>query len=189
METVLFVCTGNVCRSVIAARLLGESSPEVTVESAGLLAGRRRPTDKTLAVLKERGLDAADHRSRSFTGLTGDTPALVLTMTRQHSREVVDYNRDLLERTFTLREFARRAANCGSRRPGETIAGYAARVAGSRHITELALMDEEDDIADPIGGSLRVYRRCAREIEALVATAARLLFPPGGRGLPGAAGG
>lgn len=64
---VLFVCTGNICRSPLAARLWETQYPTMNVAAAGFVSreGRRSP-DNVLAVAAARGISLVDHRSRTL---------------------------------------------------------------------------------------------------------------------------
>jgi len=93
---ICFVCLGNICRSPMAAAILRRRLYEagladaVTVESAG--TGRWHvggPADpRTLAALRNRGLDADDHRARQFTSASFDDYDLVLALDRDNMAEL-----------------------------------------------------------------------------------------------------
>lgn len=182
MPTLLFVCTGNLCRSPMAAAfadsLLKTRSDAVTVMSAGLLRAGEPATAETVKVMQRRGLDVRTHRSRGLADALMPAPDLVIAMTRQHARAVVDLVPELFRRTFTLKDLVARAAIQGRRLPGESLDTYLARVNGERRFGALVGMNSADDVADPIGRDLRTYERCAAEVEAAVTTMVDLLWPP-----------
>jgi len=66
MKNVLFICTGNICRSPMAEGLLRQmSGGRVEVVSAGLGAGRgQQPSAHAIRVLKEEGIDISEIRSQ-----------------------------------------------------------------------------------------------------------------------------
>ncbi len=114
---ILFVCSGNVCRSAVAERLAttwaGEklaSSPEadaVRIDSAGLGAITGQPIDPhSAAALVALVGDPAGFRSREFTPELAADADLVLTMTRDQRRTVLEASPRGLRRTFTLTEAA-----------------------------------------------------------------------------------
>lgn len=183
MPTVLFVCTGNLCRSPMAAafarRALAERGAPVTVLSAGTLGSGRGVTADTARVMARRGLDMSSHRSRLLEdALTGDLD-LIVGMAREHARAVVEQRPDAFLKTFTLRDLAARAFDAGPRAPGEDLAAYLQRAAAGRGFSSLAGATASDDIVDPIGQSPAVYERCANEIEGLVGQVVDLLWGPG----------
>jgi protein-tyrosine phosphatase len=189
VERLLFVCTGNICRSpmaqAIAASLLARRGADVTVESAGLLSPGERAPHEVEAVLLRRELALPDHRSRRLESVLESPPDLVVAMAREHARAVVALRPDLFGRTFTLKEFVRRAGQENRRRPDERIDVYLARIQQGRKPWDHAGRHAEDDVADPIGRPRRVYERCAAEIEELVAALVDHAWPVGAPAVPG----
>lgn len=181
MPTLLFVCTGNLFRSPMAAafarNVLAGSAEAVDVASAGLLRGGEPATDQVVHLMKRRGLDLSTHRSRRVDDVLLPAPDLILGMAREHARAVVDACPQLFPRTFTLKDFVARGLSEGPRRAGEALDTYLARVGTDRRLGALAGMNAADDIADPIGGDLLACERCAAEIEAAVTALADLVWP------------
>ena len=174
----LLVCTANRCRSPMAesllrSRLRAVEAPTL-VSSAGTLAeAGLPPMPDALAVTD--GL--AEHTSRRVTAGLVDEADLVLCMTREHVRTIVMLAPDAFERTFTLKDLVKRAAASGPRRPGETIESWLAWVGRGRRIVDLVGYHDPDDVDDPIGLPAEAYRRCAADIDALLATIVALVFP------------
>src|SRR5947209_3308133 len=112
MTAILLLCTGNVCRSVMAQALLsarlGAQDAAVAVTSAGLLEGGRRPPPEVVAVMAARGIDVAAHRSRRVTADDLAATDLVLGLAREHARHAAVLQPACWPRTFTLRELLRR---------------------------------------------------------------------------------
>lgn len=107
--TVLTVCTGNICRSPAAERLLGATlGPSVRVASAGTGALRGRPIHPDMSALLERDGFAPDgFRARQVTDADVRAADLVLPLSRAHRAAVVDLVPSAVRRTFTILEFAR----------------------------------------------------------------------------------
>lgn len=176
---ILLVCTGNTCRSPMAAALLGarlaEAGVAATVHSAGTLFDGRPATDHGVACMAERGLDTSGHRSRKVTAALVRRPDLILGMARQHVREVVALAPDAWPRTFTLKELVRRGEQQGPRRPGQALGDWLGEVAGGRRASDLMGDSRDDDVADPIGGPKQAYDHTAQELEGLTERLAKLL--------------
>lgn len=138
----LFVCSGNTCRSPMAEVLMRRALEDghiegVEVTSAGTDAftGEAASANARAAV-GERGLDLAGHRARRLDRGLIEEADLILTMTSRQKDRVVSLVPRAIEKTFTLKEF----------------------VSGERL-----------DVADPFGQSLEAYRRAADEIAEAVA--------------------
>ena len=141
--TVVFVCTGNTCRSPLAeamARRMGaERGLDVTFASAGTGAAMGAPaTDGAILVGLERGLDLSRHRSRPFLPNALGDDTIVLAMSSGHVSGIRAIAPST--RVFLLDEYG---SHGSSRR----------------------------SVADPFGGDLDEYRRAADEIEAMLAPA------------------
>jgi protein-tyrosine-phosphatase len=83
---IVFVCTGNICRSpmaeAIAREALGRSGPAVVVESAGIAAIDGIPASEgARAVAADHGLDLSAHRARRLTAALAASADLVVAMT------------------------------------------------------------------------------------------------------------
>lgn len=182
IETLLFVCTGNICRSpmaaAIATSLLDQRRAPVAVSSAGLLAPDQPTTREAEAVMRRRRLDLSGHRSRPLEAALQPTPDLIVAMAREHARAVVELDPELFVRTFTLKDLLRRAEEEGRRRDHESLDAYLRRLAQGRKPWDLAGRRPDDDVADPIGRPRRVYERCAAEIEVLVEGLVNMAWPP-----------
>ncbi|BAD39061.1 low molecular weight protein arginine phosphatase [Symbiobacterium thermophilum] len=136
VERVLLVCSGNTCRSPMAAALLralwrrADPGWDLQVDSAGIGAFPGLPAaPNAVAAMKARGIDLSGHRSQAVTDLEGYD--LVLGMTRAHRDALRTRFPALAGRIFTLAEYA--------------------GVGG--------------DLSDPFGGPLQAYEETAKALE------------------------
>jgi len=169
----LVVCTANVCRSPVAERALRRrlgglrdvDGASWRVVSAGTAEVRAEVDKATRAAAVEVGLDVDDHIRRRVDRqlLQTEPPDLVLTMTRQHLRTVVGLDPTFWPRTFTVKELARRARELSARHP-PSVQVWLADVHRGRRSSDLIRPDENDDVADPYGGTRDDYRRMIDEV-------------------------
>lgn len=167
--TLLFVCTGNICRSALAERLaraflverLGERVAEIDVLSAGTRAvvDSAMHPDSAL-VLRGYGAEPGDFRARQLEDRMAAEADLVLTMTRGHRSDVLRRAPRALQRTFTVREAAALqsllAAECEL--PGEDFPARARGLVKALHDARSRRHGNgDDDIADPIGRPLEAH--------------------------------
>ncbi|MBR7554098.1 low molecular weight protein arginine phosphatase [Allobacillus sp. GCM10007491] len=105
MNRVLFVCTGNTCRSPMAEAILKHKRPDLEVQSAGVFAGHGQAANpKAIEALQEKGIDF-NHASQPLTKDLINWADLVLTMTEDHKVMLMsDYPSDR-DKIFTLIEY------------------------------------------------------------------------------------
>jgi protein-tyrosine-phosphatase len=142
-------------------------SLDLRASSAGLMYDGAPASEGAVEAMKRRGIDLSGHASRVVhPGILGEAD-LVLCMSRMHLREAIVLDRECFGRTFTVKEFVRRAEAAGPR-GAEPFAVWLARVGGGRTASDLLGDDAADEVRDPLGRSSRFYRRTADEIAKLV---------------------
>lgn len=192
MLDILTVCTGNICRSPLAAQLLATRLADlgITVSSAGTRARGGTPmTPEAQALAADRGIPSslsAEHAARYLTPAHVAAADLVLAMTRDHRREIVELDPSRVRTAFTVRELARlaadvsddelrAAASAGGAGGRERFAAALAVVAGRRGLVLPPASPEEDDVVDPYGRSTATYERSADEMAPGIAAVERIV--------------
>lgn len=187
---ILTVSTGNVCRSPMAEAMLrhaltvalGAGARAFRVESAGTWGHDGSPMETPAEqVLRERGVPAAPFTARELAPEHLVVADLVLVATAEHREVVRAVDPYAAPRTYTLAEFARYARMVDpAGLPGGDPVGRARvlleRVAMLRHQRNLRPRPG-DDLADPLGAPLHVFRLCGERIAESLDTFVRALEP------------
>ncbi len=136
MKHVLFICTGNVCRSPMAEGLLRHMAGDrVKVASAGLGAGHGQPPSAhAIEVLGKEGIDIADIRSQPVSAHLLQQADYIFTMTRDHFDMLLLLFPEMASKTRLLR-------------------------------FEEAAKGGRADVTDPIGGTRATYESCKSDIQ------------------------
>ena len=185
---ILFVCTGNVCRSVLAERLarrglrarLGADAWQFRVASAGTKSPDGCPVHPyTAEALTWLGADAEGFASHGLTAADVDAADLILAACQEHRDQVVATRPGTSRRAYLLREFARMAAyasgaadNMSTVDQARRLVAEVAKLRGRVPYVEPA----EDEIADPVA-TPAAFLDCARAIDAVVSEALDALCP------------
>ncbi|MEU8568962.1 low molecular weight phosphatase family protein [Streptomyces pathocidini] len=175
---VLFVCTGNICRSPFAERLmrhwLAPLGGTLTLSSAGTHAVQGAAMSAGSArLLRELGADEAEFTSRQLTPQLLASVDLVLAMALEHRRKVVDMSPSHLRRAFTLRELAHLAgqlpADAWPSSAADRWYNIAQLAAAARSLGD-PLSPAAYDVIDPYGQGEEAYVHMAHQVVPAVET-------------------
>ena len=161
---IVFVCTGNAARSVMAGAILAAHVEDAEVEQVAITTAGTHVVEgmpmswRTRDALAGLDVTAPGHRSLQLRDNHVDEADLVVGLAREHVEYVRRTHPDAADKTATLRRLARDLA------PGAEP--LAARVAAlGLATTEL---EEWEDVVDPAGGDLPEFEACAQEIADLI---------------------
>ena len=139
---IMFICTGNICRSAMAHKMLEKKAKEqnknIEVYSCGVWAQNGDiPTYEGIETMKEYGIDLRTHRATNIRNSNIEDMDVILCATQNHKINVISMYPELKDKTFTMKEYA-------------------------------GFPENDLDISDPWGYGLEVYKNCAKEIETCI---------------------
>lgn len=166
MESILVVCTGNICRSPVGELALRSLLPEkFIVSSSGTHAALDRPTapETDEFVFRTLGIKL-DHVGQQLTRERAEAADLIITMTVEHRAWVARTAPRAVRRTFTLREMEEVLTHVAREQHFETLRALA--IAASRLRSRVVSEGKELDISDPYGGPPEGYESSFRQVLA-----------------------
>lgn len=172
-KAILFVCTGNTCRSPMAEGILRlkarEKNIPLTISSAGVAAADGGPiSSHARQVLQDKEIEDSI-QSKPVTEEAVQWAELILTMTMSHKRALIERYPHAADKIFTLKEYTLESELHQERE--KLAAELEIKKALAQEITDselhrLALLHQGSyDVLDPFGGSLADYKQCAQDIE------------------------
>ena len=155
----VFLCTGNAARSVMAGAFLGRIDAELRITTAGTHVIEGQPISwRTRDAMSALGYEAPTHRSRQLHDLHVEDADLVVALACEHVVYVRRAHPEAAWKTATLRRLVRDLPH-GPAPLRERVTSL-----------DLASVTLEawEDVPDPAGGEIDDYERCAKEVEALI---------------------
>lgn len=167
----------------MAEALLRERSRDLgldlVVSSAGSMFDDRPAERGAVAAMAKLGIDLGGHRSRIFTPEIVGGADLVIGMEQRHVREISVVPGASFTATYTLPDLVTRATSIGPRGqdPMEAMDVWLGRVGAGRSPADAMADQPHREIADPMGGSSRGFRRCASQLDDLLGRFVALAWP------------
>ena len=158
--SVLFLCTGNASRSVIAGAALARRRPDLVLTTAGTLVIDGLPLSaRTRAALDDVGLNANGHQSKQASAQMLATADLIVALAPEHLDWVRRNHRDEAARSATL-------IHLTAHLPLPGAGPLERRIAALRLDHHIA--SDAEEIVDPGGGEVPLYVDVARQIVTLI---------------------
>ncbi len=141
---IMFICTGNICRSAMAEGLLRKRAEDENIVLEVCSAGTYAYTgdyasDSAIKVMKDYGVDLSEHRATNISDAKLDDVDVILCATQKHKQTLMFLYPDLKQKMYTMKEYAGTA----------------------KDMTDF-------DIEDPWGKDYKTYKKCAIQIAECV---------------------
>lgn len=141
---IMFICTGNTCRSAmadgLAKKIIKDKNLNIEVYSAGIFAiTGEHASYNSVAIMKEYEVDIALHKATAIEESNIEEMDLIFCATKNHKRQLIARYNNLKDKIFTMKEYA-----------------------------EIDNNGNDMDIKDPWGYDINTFRMCAAEISLCI---------------------
>lgn len=139
---IMFICTGNICRSAMAHKLMEKKlqdigREDIQIYSCGIFAETGDgSTYNAIETMKEYNVDLTKHRATNIRNSEIEKMDLILCATQSHKFTVIQMYPNLKDKIYTMKEYVQDGKN-----------------------------EKDIDIKDPWGYDIEIYRFCAAEID------------------------
>lgn len=163
---VLFVCTGNVCRSPMGELLLPKYIPDLESDSAGTRGlDNHQIAQSSAKLMSAHGIDPSAFRSKRITPQLANSSDLILCFEHEQRNEISVIAPISARRTFLIKDFANMCAYCKEQgyMDGDTREERLESVIDNASMIRPMIPDTAN-IEDPMGKDYAVYERSYQEI-------------------------
>ncbi len=150
IKTILFVCTGNTCRSIMAQGMFKkmlkekvENSYRYNIQSAGISAiSGMNPTSEATSVMLEQGIDISQHQAQPLREDLVKRADLILVIANEHKEYIQRKFPFVQNKTFLLKKYTLK-----------------------NEFKSIQNNEKDYEIVDPIGRPIKFYRIVAKELK------------------------
>ena len=163
---VLFICTGNICRSPMGELLLTQFMPDLESDSAGtrgLVSHEIAPNSKRL--LDQHGIDSSSFRAKRVTPQIAQGSDLILCFEHEQRKEIAVIAPTAARKTFLIDDFANMCVYCKEQgyMGGNTRQEKLESVIDNASMIR-PMIPDTNNVEDPIGKDFAVYQAAYNEI-------------------------